>query len=151
MVTIVVRWIRWRPTSKSVAIIREQNLVPKNVALFLGSRRTGCLISFSRDLLQTRSLRIMTQDLHGFLNPNDPVAISFWIISISMVAATTFFLMEIDLSSNILGACVMRMEQWFARSAVAPANAWRSAINDAQSRRFLQCCTYRVFLFGLGC
>jgi len=32
--------------------------------------------------------------LHGFLNPNDPVAISFWIISISMVAATVFFLME---------------------------------------------------------
>jgi len=42
----------------------------------------------------------MTQDLnaviaqHGFLDPNDPVAISFWIISISMVAATVFFLME---------------------------------------------------------
>merc|ERR1711990_1325079 len=34
------------------------------------------------------------QDLHGFLNPNDPVAISFWIISISMIAATVFFLME---------------------------------------------------------
>jgi hypothetical protein len=33
-------------------------------------------------------------DLHGFLDPNDPVAISFWIISISMVAATVFFLME---------------------------------------------------------
>jgi len=33
-------------------------------------------------------------DLHGFLNPDDPVAISFWIISIAMVAATTFFLME---------------------------------------------------------
>ena len=33
-------------------------------------------------------------DLHGFLNPNDPVAISFWIISISMVASTVFFLME---------------------------------------------------------
>merc|ERR1712224_494979 len=31
---------------------------------------------------------------HGFLNPNDYVAISFWIISISMVAATVFFLME---------------------------------------------------------
>merc|ERR1711988_940440 len=31
---------------------------------------------------------------HGFLNPNDAVAISFWIISISMVAATVFFLME---------------------------------------------------------
>merc|ERR1712072_1636438 len=30
----------------------------------------------------------------GFLNPNDYVAISFWIISISMVAATVFFLME---------------------------------------------------------
>merc|ERR1712144_143462 len=36
----------------------------------------------------------MPQDLHGFLNPNDAVAISFWIISISMVAATVFFLME---------------------------------------------------------
>merc|ERR1719160_2297929 len=35
-----------------------------------------------------------TVDLHGFLNPNDAVAISFWIISISMVAATVFFLME---------------------------------------------------------
>jgi bacteriorhodopsin len=31
---------------------------------------------------------------HGFLNPNDGVAISFWIISIAMVAATVFFLME---------------------------------------------------------
>jgi len=30
----------------------------------------------------------------GFLNANDPVAISFWIISIAMVAATVFFLME---------------------------------------------------------
>merc|ERR1719247_2900179 len=36
----------------------------------------------------------MPQDLHGFLNPNDPVAISFWIISISMIASTVFFLME---------------------------------------------------------
>merc|ERR1712211_107705 len=35
-----------------------------------------------------------TVDLKGFLNPNDPVAISFWIISIAMVAATVFFLME---------------------------------------------------------
>jgi len=31
---------------------------------------------------------------HGFLSPSDPVAISFWVISISMVAATVFFLME---------------------------------------------------------
>jgi len=30
----------------------------------------------------------------GFLNPSDGVAISFWIISIAMVAATVFFLME---------------------------------------------------------
>merc|ERR1719361_875050 len=30
----------------------------------------------------------------GFLDPNDAVAISFWIISISMVAATVFFLTE---------------------------------------------------------
>jgi len=36
----------------------------------------------------------MATDLHGFLNPDDPVAISFWIISIAMVAATVFFLME---------------------------------------------------------
>merc|ERR1712061_936180 len=32
--------------------------------------------------------------LKGFLDPNDAVAISFWIISIAMVAATVFFLME---------------------------------------------------------
>merc|ERR1711884_772681 len=31
---------------------------------------------------------------HGFLCPSDAVAISFWIISIAMVAATVFFLME---------------------------------------------------------
>jgi bacteriorhodopsin len=34
------------------------------------------------------------EQLQGFLDPNDAVAISFWIISISMVAATVFFLME---------------------------------------------------------
>jgi hypothetical protein len=33
-------------------------------------------------------------DLHGFLNPTDHVAISFWIVSIAMVASTCFFLME---------------------------------------------------------
>jgi len=38
--------------------------------------------------------RTMPKDLHGFLDPNDGVAISFWIISIAMVAATVFFLME---------------------------------------------------------
>merc|ERR1711869_27975 len=40
------------------------------------------------------AMSTMPQNLHGFLNPNDAVAISFWIISISMVAATVFFLME---------------------------------------------------------
>jgi len=36
-----------------------------------------------------------TKDLTAaFLSPHDPVAISFWIISIAMVAATVFFLME---------------------------------------------------------
>jgi len=41
------------------------------------------------------------EQLQGFLDPNDAVAISFWIISISMVAATVFFLMEsLSVSSN---------------------------------------------------
>jgi bacteriorhodopsin len=34
------------------------------------------------------------KDLHGFLNPNDPVAISFWIVSMAMIASTFFFLWE---------------------------------------------------------
>merc|ERR1711990_1329177 len=34
------------------------------------------------------------QDLHGFLNPTDHVAISFWVVSIAMVAATAFFMLE---------------------------------------------------------
>jgi bacteriorhodopsin len=40
--------------------------------------------------------KIQAANIHaaGFLNANDPVAISFWIISIAMVAATVFFLME---------------------------------------------------------
>merc|ERR1712230_248672 len=36
----------------------------------------------------------MPTNLHGFLNPHDEVAISFWIVSIAMVASTVFFLME---------------------------------------------------------
>merc|ERR1712113_174113 len=57
----------------------------------------GCSgkVSALHQLARILAGRAMTaQDLHGFLNPNDPVAISFWIISISMVAATVFFLME---------------------------------------------------------
>merc|ERR1739845_169540 len=44
--------------------------------------------------LSVISTSVAEKDLHGFLDPNDAVAISFWIISISMVAATVFFLME---------------------------------------------------------
>merc|ERR1711976_758782 len=44
--------------------------------------------------LISRNMAMQTTDLKGFLNPNDAVAISFWIISIAMVAATVFFLME---------------------------------------------------------
>jgi len=40
------------------------------------------------------TMATLPKDLHGFLDPNDAVAITFWIISISMVAATVFFLME---------------------------------------------------------
>jgi len=39
------------------------------------------------------------EDLHGFLNPTDGVAISFWIVSIAMVA-TTFFLLWESMSIN---------------------------------------------------
>jgi len=41
-----------------------------------------------------RGLLVHPRDNHGFLDPSDGVAISFWIISIAMVASTVFFLME---------------------------------------------------------
>jgi len=44
--------------------------------------------------LSANSTSVNDPALKGFLDPNDPVAISFWIISIAMVAATVFFLME---------------------------------------------------------
>merc|ERR1712029_1004533 len=34
------------------------------------------------------------KDLMGFLSPDDPVAISFWIVSIAMIASTVFFIWE---------------------------------------------------------
>jgi bacteriorhodopsin len=34
------------------------------------------------------------KDLHGFLNPDDEVAISFWVVSMAMIASTCFFLWE---------------------------------------------------------
>jgi bacteriorhodopsin len=42
----------------------------------------------------TQLAETIPQNLHGFLNPSDQVAISFWIVSIAMVASTVFFLME---------------------------------------------------------
>merc|ERR1711982_159517 len=42
----------------------------------------------------TMSNSTIPADLHGFLNPTDHVAISFWIVSIAMGASTVFFLME---------------------------------------------------------
>merc|ERR1712227_838618 len=52
----------------------------------------------TQDAVEERLALSMTavaaDNLKGFLNPNDAVAISFWIISIAMVAATVFFLME---------------------------------------------------------
>jgi bacteriorhodopsin len=44
--------------------------------------------------MEASQLATIPKDLHGFLSPNDPVAISFWIVSIAMVASTVFFLME---------------------------------------------------------
>merc|ERR1711959_425617 len=50
----------------------------------------SCLVSHRPGQLHMGTMT----DYHGFLNPGDGVAISFWIISIAMVAATVFFLME---------------------------------------------------------
>merc|ERR1711861_98507 len=59
----------------------------------MGSSKTR-QVSSSGNAKAIQTSGTMALDLHGFLNPNDAVAISFWIISISMVAATVFFLME---------------------------------------------------------
>merc|ERR1712137_923393 len=48
----------------------------------------------SKSVLALSATAVAADNLKGFLNPNDAVAISFWIISIAMVAATVFFLME---------------------------------------------------------
>ena len=71
----------------------------------MGSRILGFLIPFS--LLTPINSLAANQ-----LNPSDPVGISFWIISIAMVAATVFFLMEtLNVSSKwrtsmVVGALV---------------------------------------------
>merc|ERR1711985_80444 len=62
---------------------------------YFGTRFVRCFVTCRFRRLIPRNMPAMqTTNLHGFLNPNDAVAISFWIISISMVAATVFFLME---------------------------------------------------------
>jgi bacteriorhodopsin len=48
----------------------------------------------SDTMLAAASAAAQTQDLKGFLDPNDTVAVSFWIVSMAMVASTVFFLME---------------------------------------------------------
>lgn len=45
-------------------------------------------------VLTTDTEPIRNLSFHGFLSPHDGVAISFWIISIAMVASTVFFLWE---------------------------------------------------------
>jgi len=50
--------------------------------------------------MDATQLATIPKDLHGFLNPNDGVAISFWIVSIAMVASTVFFLMESNSIAN---------------------------------------------------
>merc|ERR1712093_170805 len=55
------------------------------------------------DMSSGPGMAIVVQEAiaHGFLDPSDGTAISFWIISISMVAATVFFLMEsLNVSSH---------------------------------------------------
>merc|ERR1712241_599000 len=54
----------------------------------------GVAFAISKTMTLTPAELADAASAHGFLNPNDAVAISFWIISISMVAATVFFLME---------------------------------------------------------
>merc|ERR1712187_151746 len=61
---------------------------------------------------------------HGFLDPSDAVAISFWIISISMVASTVFFLQETQtvsshwktsLNCGALVTLVAAVHYWYMR------------------------------------
>merc|ERR1711975_203214 len=72
-----------KPTTGSHCSVRSLFALPQR--MFSKLALVSCL-----SVISTAA----AEDLHGFLNPNDPVAISFWIISISMGAATVFFLME---------------------------------------------------------
>merc|ERR1711975_129568 len=72
-----------KPTTGSHCSVRSLFALPQR--MFSKLALVSCL-----SVISTAA----AEDLHGFLNPNDPVAMGFWIISISMVAATVFFLME---------------------------------------------------------
>jgi len=64
------------------------------IAAFAGCPSLSPAGRMSASAADVISAAAAAKDLKGFLNPKDPVAISFWIISIAMVAATVFFLME---------------------------------------------------------
>jgi len=78
--------------------LKQLTLTPSSSLALFGSLSPTCptMSKLSVLLVGLSAVQAMAEDasLHGFLNPNDPVAISFWIISISMVAATVFFLWE---------------------------------------------------------
>merc|ERR1719420_884217 len=63
---------------------------------------------------------------HGFLDPNDAVAISFWIISISMIASTVFFLME---SMSVTA-------HWKTSMHVGALVTWVAAVHYMYMREF---------------
>lgn len=68
--------------------------------LLAAATLAGCALAEKiEETMETTSLAsyqnaTIPKDLHGFLNPNDPVAISFWIVSMAMIASTAFFMWE---------------------------------------------------------
>ena len=95
----------------------------------MGSRILGLLVPF---LLLTPINSLAANQL----NPSDPVGISFWIISIAMVAATVFFLMEtLNVSSKwrtsmVVGALVTlvaAVHYFYMR------DVWVATVNHQQS------------------
>jgi len=65
----------------------------------VGGALAGCVVA--ENLVETTGLAsyhisspTIPENLHGFLNPNDAVAISFWVVSMAMIAATAFFALE---------------------------------------------------------
>ena len=46
------------------------------------------------------AVRLQPEDLRGLFNPNDLVAVSFWIISIAMLASTVFLMESIAVAHH---------------------------------------------------